>query len=187
MLARNSRQKSGNIPVFTWLVLPLVAIVCLQSLFAPDLAAKPLKVGELPPEMIWVTVSGDSLTWDELQNDRPLVMVFWATWCHVCKKEWPKLQEIYEDHEAAENAATWASVSLGEPAEKVLTVARERNLPGVTLADPQEVNGKVLGIDYVPAMCVLAPSGEVAYMGPTNIKKLKKLLKRFAAAGPAKE
>ena len=184
---RSSTRPPGAGSLVSWTVLSLVVALLGQFLIVGDLAAKPLKVGKPPPDLIWVTVSGDSLTWEELRNDRPLVMIFWATWCHVCKKEWPKLQEIQQSYEGADNAAVWASVSLGEPAEKVQTVANKRNLPGLTLADPQEVNGKILEIDYVPAMCVLAPDGEVAYMGPTSIKKLKKLLKEFAAVSSRRE
>lgn len=138
--------------------------------------AKPFVIGAAPPQLSWVTVAGDTLSWKELRQQRPLVMVFWATWCHSCKKEWPKLKKIASQFEGMPRAPVWASVSLGEAADRVAAEVAKRGLPGIALADPKEHNGKILGIEYIPAMCVLDPAGNVAYAGPANSRKLKHLL-----------
>lgn len=41
------------------------------------------------------TVSGKSLA------GRPVLVVIWATWCSICRKELPELQKLYEAHKGA--------------------------------------------------------------------------------------
>jgi thiol-disulfide isomerase/thioredoxin len=114
-------------------------------------------------------------------------MVFWATWCKACKKEWPKLQEISTRYAEGDQRPTWASVSLGEPADRVAKVAEERNLPGMVLYDPKERNGKSLGIDFVPTVCILDSRGRVAYNGPPKIKTIDKLLAKLTSEPKTEE
>ena len=139
------------------------------------------KKGKLPPPMQWTTVDGESLTWESLRGDRPLVMVFWATWCTVCKKHWPELQKLVTKYADAPSAPAWASVSLGEDAKRVADVAAKRKLPGWIIADPDEVNGKALGIEFVPTICILDSEGRVAYFGDPKVKIVDRLLKTLTS------
>jgi thiol-disulfide isomerase/thioredoxin len=135
-----------------------------------------LTPGKPPPDLGWQSASGDTLSWDDLAQGRPLVMVFWATWCKACRKEWPKLQELATRYADAPCSPAWASVGLGEPPERVARVAKERGLPGVVLVDPAEKHGKELEIAYVPTVVVVGSDGHVLYSGPSKVKKIERLL-----------
>ncbi len=148
---------------------------------------KKIREGEAPPAVDWVSVAGDTLTWDGLREERPLVVVFWATWCTVCKKEWPKLQELFLLFADSPRAPAWASISLGEPVSEVARVAGERNVPGKLIADPTEKNGKYLGIRYIPTILVLDRDGLVAYCGKSDTKKLDRLLKKLTSESEKEE
>jgi len=158
------------------------------ALAGPALAGKlKLKVGEAPPPLTWTTLEEESLDWDELRQDRPLVMVFWATWCMSCKKEWPHLIELIEEFEESPLPPVWASASLGESADKVAKTVAKRELPGIALVDPKEKNGKALGIDFIPTVCVLDTEGNVAYVGNPKIKKLREILASLTSPPPESE
>jgi len=161
----------------------LIALLFLGA-SVPEAAAgsRKLKPGDVPPEMIWTTTSGDSLDWSDLRDGHPLVMVFWATWCAVCKKTWPELKELAVTYADAPRSPAWAAVSLGEPVKKVIPVAAKRGLPGTILVDPDETNGKRLGIQYVPTACVLDANGTVVYFGPAKPKKINRLLSTLTLA-----
>jgi cytochrome c biogenesis protein CcmG/thiol:disulfide interchange protein DsbE len=158
------------------ILMPLAALAYFLVMAPLDtLAGKEgLEVGSPPPETEWLTASGDTLGWGELHPDRPLVMVFWATWCASCKKEWPELIEFAE--ELGEEGPAWAAVSLGEKPEKVEKEAAKRGLPGHILVDPKEKNGKLLGVEFIPTVCVLDAEGEVIYLGAPHVMKIRSIL-----------
>jgi len=160
-----------------FLFLGILAFVTgLASPPVADAGKAKFKVGHKPPDLTWTSVSGEAMSWDELRQDRPLVMVFWATWCTVCKKDWPKLKKIAAKYEEMPLAPVWAAVSLGEKPDRVEKVARERELPGWIIADPKEANGEALGIEFVPLVCILDANGVVSYLGEPKIGTIDKLL-----------
>ena len=177
------RQTAGSV---CRQVLPVVATLAVCVVLATATSA-PAKgeyptIGEPPPAMEWTSVSGETLSWDALREDRPLVMVFWATWCKVCRKDWPKLIELEQKYSEAPVAPAWAAVSLGEDADRVASVAKERELPGWIIADPDEENGRALGIEFVPLVCILDGDGRVAYIGDPKMKDLDRVLKKLTSA-----
>lgn len=47
------------------------------------------------PEFELVTSAGDAVSKTTLRN-RPALLVFWAPWCNVCRKELPELASFYQ-------------------------------------------------------------------------------------------
>lgn len=45
-----------------------------------------------------VAVTDDSFEQDVLFSDKPVLVDFWATWCHPCKMVAPVLEEIAAQH-----------------------------------------------------------------------------------------
>ena len=44
------------------------------------------------------TLAGDAFNISDLDNNnKPMVISFWATWCKPCKKELNNISEVYED------------------------------------------------------------------------------------------
>ncbi len=166
----------------------IILTIALAVLFSNASAGKAkIKKGSTPPDVEWTTVAGEHLSWDQLRGEGPLVVFFWATWCKVCKKSIPRLNELAHKYDSYTDPPAWASISLGEPPEKVEKAAVELNLPAPWIADPEEKNGKILGINYVPTICLLDRDGAVAYWGKSDLKKLDQLLKKLAGEPIAKE
>jgi thioredoxin 1 len=45
-----------------------------------------------------IYVSDDSFEKDVLQSDKPVLLDFWATWCHPCKMIAPVLEDLGKDY-----------------------------------------------------------------------------------------
>jgi len=162
-------------PKNTWLILLLG-----MSLFATSAAvAKPqasLRRGELAPELEWLGADGANYRWQDLQQGHPAVVVFWGTWCAVCKKDWPELKVLAEEFATTEMAPVWIAVAVLDTPAKTAAVANQRQLPGVQLCDPEEKNFASLGLEFVPTICVLDAAGKVIFVGEAKPKKLRRVL-----------
>ena len=150
----------------------------------PAYAGKSVRTGDQFPDLDWMTVDGETLGFDELSDGRSVVMVFWATWCAVCKKDWPELTALSEEFEGEEQSPRWVAVSVRDNAAKAKKVAAERHLPGVQLNDPEEVAFEDLGLKFIPHVIVVRADGTVAYSDKPRIGKLRKLLTKLAESPP---
>ncbi len=55
---------------------------------------------EQAPDFEVTTVSGETISLEEsLNNDKPVVIYFTASWCPVCAQNWPSLSEVYPEYE----------------------------------------------------------------------------------------
>ena len=67
-----------------------VVIMLLAIAMATALAARP---GEMAPDFRLSDLAGKPVTLASLKG-KPAVITFWASWCPVCKAEFPKLHEL---------------------------------------------------------------------------------------------
>ncbi len=74
----------------TSLSIPLIllALVWPASGFAVD-------VGDPAPGFVLKRTDGTELRSDAIKGKKPLMMVFWATWCPSCKEEISRLKEVH--------------------------------------------------------------------------------------------
>lgn len=55
---------------------------------------------EQAPDFEVTTVSGQTISLQEsLNNDKPVVIYFTASWCPICAQNWPVLSEVYPEYE----------------------------------------------------------------------------------------
>ncbi len=173
-VARRARWRRGAAPARAG---ALVAALSLAVLPARTVGAgSPVRAGTPPPAVRWVSVEGDTLSWANLGDGRPVVAVFWATWCRVCRRHWPRLARLAERYAGRPGAPRWAAISVGEPPDRVARVARERGIPGWILVDPDERGARALGVETVPTACVLDASGRVAYFGQASAPRLRRVI-----------
>lgn len=76
------------------IVLIVIGAVALIIAFAPVLAE--VQVGSKAPDFSLATIEGKAISLKEL-NDKPTILVFWATWCPHCRTELPIVEKIYKD------------------------------------------------------------------------------------------
>jgi peroxiredoxin len=67
------------------------SLLCLLTL---PVQAQP-KIGETIPGFDTMLLDGKTLSAESLKG-KPVLVMFWATWCPICRKEMPDLQAFYE-------------------------------------------------------------------------------------------
>lgn len=65
---------------------------------APAAAPVPVRVGGDAPNFTLETSDGKSITLADLKG-KPVVLNFWASWCHFCAQEAPDLDALYRQYQ----------------------------------------------------------------------------------------
>jgi peroxiredoxin len=64
----------------------------------PTAAPVPVRVGADAPSFTLKTSDGKSITLADLRG-KPVVLNFWASWCHFCAQEAPDLDALYRQYQ----------------------------------------------------------------------------------------
>lgn len=111
-----------------------------------------------------LTVGTEAPAFDKLSKGAWTIVDFWATWCPDCRREMPKLKEIYAEYAAKVKVV---GVSFDTDTTK-LSAYCEAN----SISWPQYCEGKkwkdtqiskAYNISWLPTMYLIDSSGKVAY------------------------
>lgn len=58
--------------------------------------SKPVVKWELAPDFELTDLNGGKVKLSDYQNEKPVIVEFWTSWCHNCQREMPKLQKKYK-------------------------------------------------------------------------------------------
>ena len=68
------------------------------------------RVGNIPPDFVVVTTEGKALRLSEfIENKKPVIVYFMATWCPYCAQDYQALSKVYKNYE---NNVSIISISL---------------------------------------------------------------------------
>ena len=137
----------------------LIAIILLCSL--TTLALGVTKGDEAPPWTGTDLVDGSLVEFPTILNDRPAVLVFWATWCPYCKAFMPYVKKIQSDY--AQYGVQIVSFNakergIGDPKAYVETL----EFPIVAIAEADGIAERY-NIQFIPGLMVVRGDGVIAY------------------------
>jgi len=93
-----------------------------------------VKIGEPSPDFKLTFPNGDSTSFSELKG-KVILLQFTASWCSVCRKEMPHIeQKIWQDLNCEQLAVI--GVDRDEPADKVLKFAEDMEITYPLALDP---------------------------------------------------
>lgn len=79
------------------------------------------------PDFQVTTIEGDTLSLQQsLNNDKPMVVYFTASWCPICAKNWPALSEVYPEYKDKLNMVA-ISIDPSDTKEVMEKLAAEEN------------------------------------------------------------
>ena len=122
---------------------------------------------------------------DHLEQDATIVL-FWATWCIPCKKEFPAVQELIKKYPEKKVQVLTISKDTPRSLSKVKAFVRTHDYKFTYLLDPNgEISSKLL-VNLVPTSMLIDQTGKVIY-SHTGYRKgdeaelEKEILKLFAS------
>ncbi len=109
------------------------------------------------PAIAGKTLSGRSVSLAELRG-RPVLVHFWATWCHICRMEQGAIDAIARDH-----AVLTVAIDAGDPAA-LRRYVKERGIHAPVLADFGGRFAADFGVRAVPADFIIDRNGTIRYV-----------------------
>lgn len=90
------------------------------------------------PSFSVTTVDGQTISLEQsLEDGKPVVVYFMASWCSVCARNWPAISEAYPEYE---EELTFVAISIDptDTADVIRKLAKDRNFKfPVTAGMPQ--------------------------------------------------
>ena len=107
-------------------------------------------------------ISGDMLSFPSVLDDKPAVLIFWATWCPYCKAFMPYAGGIQSDYaEHGVQIVTFNAKERGEGDPKAY--ADSLNYPLIAIADADDIAASY-GVKFIPGLMVVDGAGEFRYL-----------------------
>jgi thiol-disulfide isomerase/thioredoxin len=150
----------------------LMLIIIIASCSPEKQAEQPLK--EQPKEIsmtigaaspIWTgtdLATGQDLSFPALLDDKPAVLIFWATWCPYCKAFMPyagQIQADYEEYGVQIVTFNTKERGKGDP----LAYVQSLGFPLVAVADADEIAASY-GVEFIPGLMVVDGNGDFRYL-----------------------
>lgn len=128
-------------------------------------------LGTQAPNFVLPNLAGEKVELAAVVSQKPVLLVFWATWCPTCKEEIPLLNEWNGKYPGLKILG----INVEESPERVKTFADKYKIRYEVLLDQEGQTTQEYGLVGVPSSILLAKGGKVIYYGfslPENIGSL---------------
>jgi thiol-disulfide isomerase/thioredoxin len=122
----------------------------------------PLDKGDKAPKWTGIDLlSGQQKSFPGLLNDKPAVLVFWATWCPYCKAFMPYAGQIQAEYaEQGVQIITFNAKERGEGDPKAYVDSLQ--FPLVAIADADSI-AEDYDVKFIPGLMVVNGEGMIIY------------------------
>ncbi|MFV0366165.1 MAG: TlpA family protein disulfide reductase [Mangrovibacterium sp.] len=99
-----------------------------------------------------------------LDENKPLVISFWTTYCKPCISELTEIADVYEDwKEEVDFNFLAISIDDSRSLAKVKSVVFGKDWPFVIGLDPNQIAKRKLNVTNIPQTFIFNPKGELIY------------------------
>jgi thiol-disulfide isomerase/thioredoxin len=132
----------------------LVATALPQSLWAQEVAV---------PDKLGVDLEGQFFNLKEHLGKENLYLLFWSTWCGVCKDEIPNLINVYRNVKNVNLVAI--NPGVNDSLERTRRYQQKYKLPYKIVFDETGASAQAFGVAGIPTAILINKNGEVVYVG----------------------
>ena len=111
------------------------------------------------------TLDGNTINIQEINNNNnPIIISFWATWCKPCKKELNNIAEVYEDWQDETNVKLIAiSIDDSRSQHKVAPYVNSSDWEYDVYLDPNGDLKRAMGVSTVPHTFLLNGKNKIIW------------------------
>jgi len=129
----------------------------LSLVFITTLVIGQDKGGKTLPNVTVKTITGESFNTEDIDNDgNPIIISFWALWCHPCIKELTTIADVYEDWQEETGVKLYAiSIDDARSTAKVGPLVNGKGWDYEVLLDPNGDFKRAMNVNMIPHTFVL--------------------------------
>lgn len=154
------KRLGKSMKITKFLSINIIIIIAAAIIWSiPAEAARP---GDLAPSWQATSFQGEAVSFPEMVDGKPTVMIFWASWCSYCKAFMPYLKDIQEEYEDDIEiiAVNFREAEGGESDPDAYV--RQTGIEMTTIRDG-EVIAAAYKVRFVPGLMVVGSDGIVSY------------------------
>ena len=135
----------------------LLSLMCGGMLYADPLS------GTVLPNLSFKLMDGGHTTLDELLQDGPVFIDFWATWCAPCKKVMIHLERFQQKY--SKHGFNILAVSTDSPRSisKVKSYIRSKKYSFIVALDPNQQIAQKLNATLLPTSLLINQNREIVW------------------------
>lgn len=116
---------------------------------------------ERPADISLLTVDGQQVPLSRFLGKKPVLLVFWATWCPECREAVPRINAMHDG--AIGGRIQILGINYRESREKVVSAVRARDIRYPVLLDDGGKVARGYGIVGIPTYILLGRDGTIIY------------------------
>jgi peroxiredoxin len=141
--------------------------------------------GDVLPSVDIKTLSGETFNTSEIQNDGPIFLSFWATWCKPCIKELIVLDEYYPDWQEETGLKVFAvSIDDSKSVNRVAPFVNGRRWEFDVLLDTNSDFKRAMNVINIPHSFILDKDGKIVWQhtsyAPGDEQKIYEIITKLA-------
>jgi peroxiredoxin len=138
-----------------------IAALCLLLVFLGSCGAAQEQKNETPVVGFQLQdLNGNLVKSEAFLGKKPLLLLFWTTWCPFCQRELKSLNDRYPD--LKQEGLEILAVDVGESLERVKRFVKNYNLNFPVLLDKDNAVARAYEIIGIPTYILLDKEGRVA-------------------------
>lgn len=161
------------------LAAALVAVALALALGGGPVAAQEgIERGVIPDPVVLETLDGEPVDLGEFFGQRPVLIEFWASWCHICLALHPRVVAAH-DRYGDDVEFLMVAVAVGQDQARVRQHMARRPMPGRIVWDARGDAVRVFDAPGTGFIVILDADGRVAYTGTGADQDLDAALARI--------
>jgi thiol-disulfide isomerase/thioredoxin len=135
----------------------------------------------VPMDYVLLDLDGNTAPLGQIAaGNKAVLLDFWASWCGPCIRLMPELQKKADKYSALGIVVVAVNTDESDPVNKAVKIKADHNmnLPWM-LEPPERPLSRLLYIDSIPRMILLAPDGRVLFNGHPMADELDAALARL--------